>query len=67
MGFRTSKQMIFFPNKRKISLARLSLIVAITGVTCMVFLAGVHVGVQNASLISDTTPLLTAELAAISR
>jgi len=33
----------------------------------MVFLAGVHVGAQNASLISDTTPLLTVELAAISR
>jgi len=59
--------MIFFPNKRKISLGRLSLIAAITGVACVVFLAGVRVGAKNASLISDTTPLLTAELATISR
>lgn len=67
MGFRTSKQMIFFPNKRKVSFARLSLIAAITVVTCVVFLAGVRVGVQNASFIGETTPILTAGLSIIAR
>ena len=57
-----SQRMIFFPHKRRAVMRNASLVAASMAVTAAVFLAGVHVGVQNAGVISQTAPLLTAEL-----
>ena len=57
-----SQRMIFFPHKRRAVMLNASLVAASMAVTAAVFLAGVHVGVQNAGVISQTAPLLIAEL-----
>ena len=57
-----SQRMIFFPHKRRAVLRNASLMAASAAVTAAIFLAGVHVGVRNAGVISQTAPLLTAKL-----
>ncbi|MEQ9144374.1 MAG: hypothetical protein RLO08_08450 [Parvibaculaceae bacterium] len=60
-----SQRMIFFPNKRRISMRRVSLVAALMLVTLIVFLAGVRVGVQHAGVIEDNASILTVELASV--
>ncbi len=62
-----SQRMIFFPHKRRTITRNASLVAASAAVTAAIFLAGVHVGVQNAGVISQTAPLLTAELVTFQR
>lgn len=60
-----SKRMIFFPQKRRTSLRRAWLVVAMMAVTAGIFLTGVQVGAQHADAISGTAPLLSVEFASI--